>query len=204
MDNTRSENLDELERGEAGTNGAAHQDEERASGQMAGPPSSGMGSMNVRNPALERLGIFDETMDPTHPDFDFEKWAQTITDMRARLGVPTPARSGFVVKSLTVRGRGPADKAQDTVWKALSSPFNARKLFRRKQAKTILHGIDGYVEKGELLLVLGRPGSGCSTFLKTITGRMDGLELDRLSVVSYNGMFALFRCQTRKPSELSR
>jgi energy-coupling factor transporter ATP-binding protein EcfA2 len=32
----------------------------------------------------------------------------------------------------------------------------------------ILRDFDGLVKSGEMLVVLGRPGSGCSTFLKTI------------------------------------
>jgi len=36
--------------------------------------------------------------------------------------------------------------------------------------------------------VLGRPGSGCSTFLKTICGELSGLDLDDSSVVEYNGI----------------
>ncbi|KAL4783840.1 ABC-2 type transporter-domain-containing protein [Aspergillus varians] len=35
-------------------------------------------------------------------------------------------------------------------------------------ARTLLSGFSGLVKPGEMLLVLGRPGSGCSTFLRTI------------------------------------
>jgi ABC-type multidrug transport system fused ATPase/permease subunit len=150
-----------------------------------GPPLSRVAS---RDSIIARLGIFDETVDPTHPDFDFERWTQIILDMRARLGLPTPPRSGVVFKKLTVTGNSSAVKEQDTVWKVIAAPFYLRRHLRRKQAKTILHDIDGIVQKGELLLVLGRPGSGCSTFLKTITGKMDALELDSQSVVSYRGI----------------
>jgi ATP-binding cassette subfamily G (WHITE) protein 2 (PDR) len=34
---------------------------------------------------------------------------------------------------------------------------------------------------------LGRPGSGCSTFLKAISGDLYGLSLDPGSVINYNG-----------------
>ncbi|KAG8728419.1 hypothetical protein FRC11_011105, partial [Ceratobasidium sp. 423] len=34
--------------------------------------------------------------------------------------------------------------------------------------KTILHSFNGAVRPGEMVLVLGRPGAGCSSFLKTI------------------------------------
>ncbi|KAF8743104.1 ABC transporter, partial [Rhizoctonia solani] len=37
--------------------------------------------------------------------------------------------------------------------------------------KTILHSFNGAVRPGEMVLVLGRPGAGCSSFLKTITNQ---------------------------------
>lgn len=37
--------------------------------------------------------------------------------------------------------------------------------------KTILHSFTGLVRPGEMLLVLGRPGSGCSTFLRAAANR---------------------------------
>ncbi|OCF43306.1 ATP-binding cassette transporter [Kwoniella heveanensis CBS 569] len=40
--------------------------------------------------------------------------------------------------------------------------------------KTILHKNSGLLKPGEMCLVLGRPGSGCSTFLKSITNQRDG------------------------------
>jgi ABC-type multidrug transport system ATPase subunit len=54
--------------------------------------------------------------------------------------------------------------------------------------RRILKDFNGLVKKGELLLVLGRPGSGCSTMLKTLSGELHGLELDKESSVHYNGM----------------
>src|SRR5437762_1763279 len=42
--------------------------------------------------------------------------------------------------------------------------------------RTLLHEFSGSVKDGEMLLVLGRPGSGCSTFLKTIALQTEGYE----------------------------
>ena len=44
------------------------------------------------------------------------------------------------------------------------------------------------MKAGELLVVLGRPGSGCSTFLKTVCGETYGLKVDPKSVVHYDGI----------------
>ena len=42
--------------------------------------------------------------------------------------------------------------------------------------KTIIFPNSGVLKPGEMCLVLGRPGAGCSTFLKTIANQRDGYE----------------------------
>jgi ATP-binding cassette subfamily G (WHITE) protein 2 (PDR) len=51
----------------------------------------------------------------------------------------------------------------------------------------ILKGIEAVVEPGEMLLVLGRPGSGCSTLLKTLAGQTHGFNVDSGSKFNYQG-----------------
>ena len=51
----------------------------------------------------------------------------------------------------------------------------------------ILCPMDGLVKSGEMLLVLGKPGSGCSTFLKTISGDTNGFSLAQDSIINYDG-----------------
>lgn len=58
----------------------------------------------------------------------------------------------------------------------------------RKQTKVpILRNINGLIQGGEMLLVLGRPGSGCTTFLKTIAGYTHGIEVNDRSI-HYQGI----------------
>lgn len=52
----------------------------------------------------------------------------------------------------------------------------------------ILQGLDGVVHAGEMLVVLGPPGSGCSTFLKTISGETHGFYVDDKSYLNYQGI----------------
>ena len=40
--------------------------------------------------------------------------------------------------------------------------------------RTILHKNSGVLKPGEMCLVLGRPGSGCSTFLRSVANQRDG------------------------------
>ena len=57
----------------------------------------------------------------------------------------------------------------------------------QKSRIDILRGFEGVVSSGEMLLVLGRPGSGCTTFLKTLAGHTHGLYVDESSRINYQG-----------------
>src|SRR5271169_2250814 len=73
-------------------------------------------------------------------------------------------------------------------FKKLPLLFSHRKAAENTQ-RTLLHNFSGSVKDGEMLLVLGRPGSGCSTFLKTLasqTESYDGVEGD----ITYGGLSA--------------
>ena len=62
-------------------------------------------------------------------------------------------------------------------------PFSHRKISQR----TLLYDFSGSVKDGEMLLVLGRPGSGCSTFLKTIALQTEGYNSVE-GMISYGGL----------------
>lgn len=61
----------------------------------------------------------------------------------------------------------------------------------QKTRINILHEIEGFVETGQLLVVLGRPGSGCSTLLKTLAGETYGFHIDCNSQLNYQGKFSI-------------
>ena len=44
---------------------------------------------------------------------------------------------------------------------------------KKSSVTTLLHGFNGVCKAGEMILVLGKPGSGCTTFLKTITNHRE-------------------------------
>ncbi len=69
--------------------------------------------------------------------------------------------------------------------KFLPASFN---LFMPK-LKPLLDSFTGLAKPGEMVLVLGRPGSGCSTFLKTISGKR-GEYLGVNGDVHYSGIEA--------------
>lgn len=52
----------------------------------------------------------------------------------------------------------------------------------------ILRDINGLVEPGQMLLVLGRPGSGCSSFLKVLSGDSHGIQVGERTNVNHAGI----------------
>ena len=92
---------------------------------------------------------------------------------------------GVVFKELTVKGMGLGAALQPT----LSDPFLAlprllKSLFSKgpkgatgkPPVRTILNKFTGCIRPGEMCLVLGRPGSGCSSFLKVLANQRSGFE----------------------------
>ena len=133
----------------------------------------------------------DPRLDPESDEFDYYRWAQTALSSLDRQGI-NPQEQGVVFSNLRVSGSGSALQFQETVMSSLTVPFRfvINSIFGRNKAgrRRILHGFDGLLQSGELLLVLGRPGSGCTTFLKTLCGHLGGLTLEPESTIHYQGL----------------
>jgi ATP-binding cassette subfamily G (WHITE) protein 2 (PDR) len=131
----------------------------------------------------------DPALDPGSPAFDMYKYLENIMSIFRKEGITT-AQAGVAFKDLTVSGTGDAMQLQDTLADWLQMPLRIGEFFsfRKKEHRTILRSFDGIVNSGELLIVLGRPGSGCSTLLKSMTGQLHGLNMDENSLVNYNGI----------------
>ncbi|EXJ86854.1 hypothetical protein A1O3_03808 [Capronia epimyces CBS 606.96] len=93
--------------------------------------------------------------------------------------------SGVIFRDLTVKGVGLGASLQPTVGDIFLSLPRTLKTFFTRGAKAaagkppvreLLSHFDGCVRPGEMLLVLGRPGAGCSTFLKVFCNQRDGFE----------------------------
>ncbi|WEW57604.1 GTPase-activating protein [Emydomyces testavorans] len=135
----------------------------------------------------DNIGGGDPAVDPTKPEFNLYKWTQMYMKLIKDSGIKSP-RTGVTFKDLSVSGSGAAMHYQNTVLSPLMVPFRLREHFRKKSEKLILRNFNGDLKVGEMLIVLGRPGSGCSTFLKTISGELHGLRKKEGSIIHYNGI----------------
>ena len=97
---------------------------------------------------------------------------------------------GVSFQNLNVYGFGTATGYHKTFANyPLAYISNLRTLFERsrKSRIDILRNFEGLVASGEMLLVLGRPGAGCTTLLKTLAGYTHGLHVDPTTVINYQG-----------------
>lgn len=90
---------------------------------------------------------------------------------------------GVVFRDLTVRGVGLGAALQPTngdIFLGLPRLFNnliskgPKAAIGKPPVREILSDFNGAIRPGEMLLVLGRPGSGCSTFLKVLGNQRFG------------------------------
>lgn len=103
--------------------------------------------------------------------------------------------AGVIFRDLTVKGLGLGASLQPTVGDIFMGPPRFLKNLFTKGLKAaaakppvreLISNFNGCVRPGEILLVLGRPGSGCTTFLKTFCNQRAGFE-DVLGSVTYGG-----------------
>ncbi|KAJ5458361.1 CDR ABC transporter [Penicillium sp. IBT 31633x] len=144
---------------------------------------------NAENTFLETQE--DSSLNPNSEKFNAKSWMKNFLAITSRDPERYPQRqAGLGFKNLSVHGFGsPTDYQKDVA----NSILQIGALFRAmtgtgKQKIQILRDFDGLIKSGEMLVVLGRPGSGCSTFLKTIAGEMNGIFKDENSHMNYQGI----------------
>ncbi|KAI9428628.1 pleiotropic drug resistance ABC transporter [Lactarius indigo] len=117
---------------------------------------------HLSEPALGPGTVFSESSEtlsvPATGPFDFEKTLRTIMK-----GIHS-RELGVMFKDLRVVGLGAATSYQPTF-----GIFEKIQASRHPPLRDILIGFEGVVRPGKF--VLGSPGSGCSTFLKTLTNQ---------------------------------
>jgi ATP-binding cassette subfamily G (WHITE) protein 2 (PDR) len=147
------------------------------------------------NPMLD-IDQLDPRLDPNNDKFQSRYW---IKNLKALMDAdPEHYKTyslGVTYKSLRASGTATDADYQSTVFNA---PFKfaykyAKQLFSSKTVnqKTqfdILKSMDAIIKPGEVVVVLGRPGSGCTTLLKAIASNTHGFHIGEESQISYDGI----------------
>jgi ATP-binding cassette subfamily G (WHITE) protein 2 (PDR) len=133
-------------------------------------------------------------LDPKSSSFDSKTWIRNMK--RVMDSDPDhfkPTALGVAFKDLRAYGRSSDADYQATVfnvpfkligeaWDAIVNRNDSSQLF------DILKPMDGLIKRGTVTVVLGRPGAGCTTFLKTIASQTHGFKVGSESIISYDGI----------------
>ncbi|CZR67657.1 probable ABC1 transport protein [Phialocephala subalpina] len=147
---------------------------------------------------LEAKPIFgsddpDSPLNPSSANFNAHAWATNLAKVSHERG-QSFRQIGLCFENLNVFGYGTQTDFQKdvaTIWLAL--PNMVRRFFSSTAGQTridILRDFKGIIRPGEMICVLGPPGSGCSTFLKTIAGETNGIYVNGGSYFNYQGLSA--------------
>ncbi|KAJ3318348.1 hypothetical protein HDU76_000852 [Blyttiomyces sp. JEL0837] len=126
----------------------------------------------------------DPKADPHSDQFDHMAFLKGARQIMNQLGLDF-AQMPVVFDDLKVYGNNVTDTRIKTIGTAFADAFRPiasvfESIYRFKNsiaapkletAKEIIHGVSGIIKPGELVLVIGRPGSGCSTFLRVLANR---------------------------------
>ncbi|KAN0100123.1 ABC-2 type transporter domain containing protein [Tylopilus felleus] len=137
-----------------------------------------------------------EKGDKAEKPFDLRDYLMSSNDANQAAGIKHK-HVGVTWEDLEVRVIGGADHKANSVINFFLAPllwiwgYIMRFIpHRQPPTRTILHKSSGVLEPGEMCLVLGCPGAGCSTFLKTIANQR-GEFADVGGDVRYAGIDAM-------------
>ncbi|EGV64440.1 Opaque-specific ABC transporter cdr3 [Yamadazyma tenuis] len=148
-------------------------------------------------PGISTFGIsegeIDPRLDPNSDSFDSKLW---VKNMRKLIETDEdyykPSSLGVAFKDLRCYGSATDMDYQSNFLNGLMKicTQTIRKINSddSKNMFDILKPMEGLIRPGELTVVLGRPGAGCSTFLKTVAVQTYGFKIAKESLISYDGI----------------
>lgn len=135
----------------------------------------------------------DSTLNPESSNFNPRAWTKALVALQSRDPEKYPTTtSGVAFRNLNVHGYGnPTDyqKTVGNVWLEVPNILSKLGKSNGKHKIDILQDFEGLAESGEMLVVLGPPGSGCPTLLKAIARETHDIFVDEKSYLNYQGAF---------------
>ncbi|CCG24705.1 hypothetical protein CORT_0G00140 [Candida orthopsilosis Co 90-125] len=137
--------------------------------------------------------IDDERLDPTSDNFDAKFWVKNQRKLfETQRDYYKPSSLGVAYRDLRAHGVANDTDYQPTVtnalWKITTEALGHLRKEDESKMFDILKDMDAIMRPGELTVVLGRPGAGCSTLLKTIAVNTYGFHIGKESRITYDGL----------------
>ncbi|XDG02326.1 hypothetical protein ABKA04_001941 [Annulohypoxylon sp. FPYF3050] len=167
--------------------------------QVRSRRSEAAGNLSRRQTKQDEAGdIHCDEKSETEDEFELGQFMREgHFEKRAEDG--SEKRVGVIYKSLNVKGVESTSSFVRTVpdaiigtfgpdlYKILSRYIPALRFGRKPPTRTLINDFTGCVRDGEMMLVLGRPGSGCSTFLKAVSNNTESFAAVE-GEISYGGI----------------
>ncbi|ANB14811.1 ATP-binding cassette multidrug transporter PDR12 [Sugiyamaella lignohabitans] len=150
---------------------------------------------------LSTRTLKDGKLEINPEDFNLRALLKTLVRRMDNEGLDLNT-TGVAFRNLTTIGVDAGASYAPTVYELIRSivalPLALKKL-RSPPLRNLIQDIDGLIIPGEMLLVLGRPGSGCTTLLRTIAGEIDQFKGIQGNInydgVSQSDMLKYFKSQ---------
>lgn len=138
----------------------------------------------------------DPRLDPNSDQFNSRYWVKNLRAFMDKDPDHFKTYSlGICYKNLRAYGVAADADYQTTVLngptKKIAEAFRyitESKKTKQEKYFNILKPMDALIKPGEVVVVLGRPGAGCSTLLKSISSNTHGFHIGEESIISYEGL----------------
>ncbi|CAK9439083.1 uncharacterized protein LODBEIA_P33070 [Lodderomyces beijingensis] len=132
-------------------------------------------------------------LDPDSDEFEAKFWVKNLKKLHDfDREYYKPSSLGVAYRNLRTYGLANDTDYQPTVtnalWKLATQGLRMLRKEKESELFNILKHMDAIMKPGELTVVLGRPGSGCSTLLKTIAVNTYGFQVAKESQITYDGL----------------
>ena len=135
-----------------------------------------------------------EKLNPESDNFNAKFWIKNLRKLYdSDPDYYKPSRLGIAYRDLRAYAVATDYNYQPTVanvfWKLLNDGVHYLKKHDDSIYFDILKPMDGIMKPGELTVVLGRPGAGCSTLLKTLASQTYGFHIgkeSKLAMMEYH------------------
>ena len=119
--------------------------------------------------------VADDSAEDESVQTKVEGWRLAANVKEIQLNDQAESRHlGVTWKDLTVKVVPSDAMLQENILSQFNIPQQIREARHKPALKSILDSSSGCVKPGEMLLVLGRPGSGCTTLLKMLANKRRG------------------------------